>query len=107
FEDAQIGYDSLADFEAAGLGDRFIALLRQFGRARGFGDFWIHMLVAEGAIEIATEPRVAWWDMAAVQVIVEQAGGRFTNLRGAPRADGGSAVSSNGKLHDAVVEAMR
>src|SRR5262249_12742787 len=70
FEDAQIGYDSLADFEAAGLGDRFIALLRQFGRARGFGDFWIHMLVAEGAIEIATEPRVAWWDMAAVQVIV-------------------------------------
>jgi len=107
FEDAQIGYDSLTEFDDRPLGDRFTALQRRCGRARGFGDFWIHMLVAEGAIEIAVEPRVAWWDMAAIQVIVEEAGGRFTNLRGEPRADGGSALSTNGKFHDAVLEALR
>ena len=104
FEDAQIGYDSVAEFEDP---SRFLALQQRCGRARGFGDFWIHMMVAEGATEIAVEPRVAWWDMAAIQVIVEEAGGRFTNLRGEPRADGGSALSTNGKLHDAVLEAMR
>ena len=106
-EDAQIGYDSLTEFEDRALADRFLALQRRCGRARGFGDFWIHMLVAEGAIEIAAEPRVAWWDMAAIQVIVEEAGGRFTSLRGEPRADRGSAVSTNGRLHDAVLEALR
>ena len=65
------------------------------------------MLVAEGAIEIAVEPEVAHWDMAAIQVIVEEAGGRFTSLAGEPRADGGSGVSTNARLHDAVLEALR
>jgi len=107
FEDAQIGYDSITDFDTAGMADRFVALLRRCGRARGFGDFWTHMLVAEGAIEIAAEPQVAWWDMAAIQIIVEEAGGRFTSLAGEPRADRGSGVSSNGVLHDRVLEALR
>jgi len=105
--EAQIGYDSVTDFDAVGLGEKFLALLRRCGRARGYGDFWIHMMVAEGAIEIAAEPRVAWWDMAAVQIIVEEAGGRFSTLDGRPRADGGSAISSNGLLHDAVMAALR
>jgi histidinol-phosphatase len=104
FDGAQIGYDSVTDFTEP---EKFLALLRRCGRARGYGDFWIHMLVAEGAIEIAIEPQVAWWDMAAVQVIVEEAGGRFTTLDGQPRANGGSAVSSNGVLHDQVLAAMR
>ena len=107
FEDAQIGYDSLTEFDDTGTANRFVKLLGQCGRARGFGDFWIHMLVAEGAIEIAAEPRVSWWDMAAVQVIVEEAGGRFTNFNGEARADGGSAISTNGALHDEVLEALR
>jgi histidinol-phosphatase len=102
--DAQIGYDSVADFIAP---ERFLGLVQKCGRARGFGDFWIHMLVAEGATEIAVEPKVAWWDMAAVQVVVEEAGGRFTALDGQSRADRGSGVSSNGLLHDAVLEALR
>jgi histidinol-phosphatase len=63
--------------------------------------------VAEGALDIAIEPKVAHWDMAAVQVIVEEAGGRFTTLSGEPRADGGSALSTNGQLHDAVLEMLR
>ena len=104
---AQIGYDSLIDFEPFGLDQKFIDLVRRCGRARGFGDFWVHMLVAEGAMEIAVEPLVAWWDMAAVQVIVEEAGGRFSTIDGQPRANGGSAVSTNGLLHDAVLAALR
>ena len=103
---AQLCYDDVPGFEHFGLGDRFLDLVRRCGRTRGFGDFWSHMLVAEGAAEIAVEPQVAHWDMAAVQVIVEEAGGRFTNLAGEPRADGGSGVSTNGLLHDAVLSAL-
>jgi histidinol-phosphatase len=104
FVDAQIGYDSVTDFTPPA---KFLNLVQKCGRARGFGDFWIHMLVAEGATEIAVEPKVAWWDMAALQIVVEEAGGRFTALDGQPRADRGSGVSSNGLLHDAVLEALR
>ncbi len=104
---AHIAYSSGKDWETYGLGEQFLALMRRCVRARGFGDFWMHMLVAEGAIEIAAEPEVAPWDMAAVQVIVEEAGGRFTDLRGNPRYDGGSGISTNGLLHDEVLEALR
>lgn len=104
---AHLAYDSITDFDAHGSTDAFLALTRGCARARGFGDFWIHMLVAEGAIEIAVEPAVAPWDMAAVQVIVEEAGGRFTDFGGAARFDGGSAISTNGLLHEAVLEGFR
>ncbi|MEA2338430.1 MAG: histidinol-phosphatase [Thermoanaerobaculia bacterium] len=103
---AQLTYDDVPGFEQFGLGGRFLDLVRRCGRTRGFGDFWSHMLVAEGAAEIAVEPQVAHWDMAAIQVIVEEAGGRFTNLRGEARADGGSGLSTNGLLHDAVLAAL-
>jgi len=105
--EAHIAYDSVTDHDLAGNTEPFLELVRRCTRARGFGDFWIHMLVAEGAIEIAVEPTVAPWDMAAVQVIVEEAGGRFTDLRGHARYDGGSALSTNGLLHDEVLECFR
>lgn len=105
--EAHVAYDELKDFDKAGNTNAFLELTRGATRSRGFGDFWAHMLVAEGAIEIAIEPAVAFWDMAAVQVIVEEAGGRFTNLQGLARADGGSALSTNGLLHDTVLELFR
>ena len=75
--------------------------------ARGYGDFWSHMLVAEGSIDGAIDAiGVSVWDLAAVQVIVEEAGGRFTDFAGAERIDGGSAISSNGHLHPALLEAV-
>jgi histidinol-phosphatase len=83
------------------------ALAGRCARTRNFGDFWAHMLVAEGAIEIMIDPQVALWDMAAVQVIVDESGGRFTDLHGHATANGGSGVSTNGLLHDAVLEALR
>ena len=61
------------------------------------------MLVAEGAVDISAEPDVSLWDLAALQVIIEEAGGRFTSLDGVPTPDGGSAVCSNGHLHDEVL----
>jgi histidinol-phosphatase len=102
--DAHLGYDSITDFA-----DRkpIVDLIERCSRTRGFGDFWIHMMVAEGAIDIAVEAQVSWWDVAPVQVIVEEAGGRFTNLRGESRADGGSALSTNGRLHDEVLLMFR
>ena len=75
--------------------------------ARAYGDFWSHMLVAEGAIDGAIDAiGVSVWDLAAVQVIVEEAGGRFTDFAGEHRIDGGSAISSNGLLHDALLAAV-
>ncbi len=104
--DAQLSYDSVMSFENYGLGERFLALARRCWRTRGLGDFWSHVLVAEGAVDVAAEPEVSVWDVAAVQVIVEEAGGRFTDLSGTARPDGGSAVSTNGLLHDEVLAAL-
>ncbi len=74
---------------------------------RGFGDFWAHMLVAEGAVDGAVDALgVSEWDLAAVQVIVEEAGGRFSDFSGASRIDGRGAVTSNGLLHDELVSAV-
>ena len=72
--------------------------------ARGFGDFWAHMLVAEGAADGAIDAvGVSIWDLAAVRIVVEEAGGRFSDAAGVARIDGGSAVSSNGLLHDELL----
>lgn len=83
-----------------------IDLLHSVWRTRGVGDFLQHMLVAEGAADVAAEPIVNLWDLAPILVIVEEAGGRFTDLEGERTADGGSAVSSNGLLHDEVLAAL-
>ena len=99
--------DNLHDAFIASIDPSYDALLHACGRARGFGDFWSHMLVAEGACDIGIDPVVAHWDMAAVQVIIEEAGGRFTDYAGNARADGGSGVSTNGILHDEVLRYLR
>jgi histidinol-phosphatase len=80
-----------------------IDLERRCWRTRGYGDFWSHMLVAEGAADLAVEPIAAVWDLAPLKIVVEEAGGRFTDLSGTPRLDGGNALSSNGLLHDAAL----
>jgi histidinol-phosphatase len=107
---AHLAYSDVGSFYEDGsqaLGDGLIALTRTVWRARGLGDFWMHALVAEGAFDAAVEPIVSVWDIAALQVIVEEAGGTFTDLAGRARADGGSACSSNGRLHDAVLGYLR
>ena len=81
-EDAQLCYSDFKWWEEFGLQAEFEALARRVWRTRGFGDFWSHILVAEGAADIAAEPIVALWDLAPLLVIVEEAGGRFTDLAG-------------------------
>ena len=74
---------------------------------RGFGDFWAYMLVAEGGVDGTVDAAgVSEWDLAAMQVIVEEAGGRFSDREGAPRIDGGSAVASNGLVHEELLAAL-
>jgi histidinol-phosphatase len=104
--DAHLAYDSVSSFQSRGLEDAFLDLERRCWRNRGFGDFWSHVLVAEGACDIAIEPEVALWDLAPLQVIVEEAGGRFTDLGGIASPDRGSAVSTNGLLHEEVLRAL-
>ena len=101
--DAQLSYDSFVAFERHGLAEGALALERRCWRSRGFGDFWSHVLVAEGAVDVALEPVVEHWDVSPLWVIVEEAGGRFSDVAGRRRADGRSAVSTNGILHDQVI----
>jgi histidinol-phosphatase len=86
--------------------EAYLALTDACWENRAFGDFWQHCLVAEGAIDIAAEAVVNPWDVAAAQVLVTEAGGRFTDLTGTPRFDGGSALSTNGLLHDATLDLL-
>ncbi len=104
--DASLSYSSIAGWAAAGRHAQFKRLVDSVWRSRAFGDFWSYMLVAEGAVDIACEPEVSLWDLAALSVIVEEAGGRFTDLSGVARVDGGSAVATNGLLHDEVLAAL-
>ena len=104
--DAHLAHGGVGTFYEYGRGDALVSLARQVWRSRGLGDFWMHCLVAEGAFDIAVEPVVSLWDLAAITIIVEEAGGRFTNLDGEPGPDGGSALATNGRLHDAVLTAF-
>jgi histidinol-phosphatase len=105
--DAHLSYSSLGGWEDQGRLPGLLTLTRRVWRTRAFGDFWSHVLVAEGAVDISCEPEVSLWDLAALQVIVEEAGGRFTDLSGVARPDGGSAVATNGQLHEVVLAALR
>lgn len=105
-EDAQLSINGLLDFDKYGFVDAGRRLSERCWRTRGFGDFWSHVLVAEGGVDVAAEPKVAAWDLAALQVIVEEAGGRFTDMNGRSIYDGGSAVSSNGLVHDEALDAL-
>ncbi|MCX6425936.1 MAG: histidinol-phosphatase [Actinobacteria bacterium] len=89
-----------------GWGDKqkgLLALADQLWRVRGYGDFWSHLLVAEGAIDIAAEPSLALWDMAALSLIVKEAGGRFSDFMGVDGPNGANAVTTNGLLHEEVL----
>ena len=101
---AQLSFAGLEDWAEIDRLDPVLELTRRCWRTRSFGDFWAYMLVAEGAMDIALDPVVSVWDLAAPQVIVEEAGGAFTDLAGERRPDGGDAIATNGLLHDAALQ---
>ncbi len=99
--EAQISISFNKGWDALGMTDRLVQLQQQAYRARGFGDFWQHMLVAEGAVDLAIDVvGLQPYDLAAVMVVVEEAGGTFTDRHGARTFESDTAISSNGLLHD-------
>ncbi len=105
--EAQVSVTFSAGWDEIGRTDRLVTLQRSAYRARGYGDFWQHMLVAEGAVDVAVDAiGVASYDVAAPMAIVEQAGGRFTDRHGARTIDTDSAVSTNAILHDDIIRAL-
>jgi histidinol-phosphatase len=105
--DASLSYSSLDGWRSAPGGVvGLLELSDRMWRSRAFGDFWSHVLVAEGAVDVSAEPSVSLWDLAALSVLVEEAGGRFTDLAGRRGPAGGSVVASNGHLHDEVLRVL-
>jgi histidinol-phosphatase len=105
--DAQLVYGSGRDNAASGLMPGFDALLAAAWRERGFGDFWGYALVAEGAAEAMLETGMHPWDLAAPQVLIEEAGGRVTDVDGDRRIDAPSFVGSNGLLHEELLRRLK
>ena len=102
-QDAQLCMYEIEGWRELGRLDALLELSSRCWRTGGFGDFWGYMLVADGVVEISTDPAVSVWDLAALKVIVEESGGRFTDFAGVARIDGGDAVATNGLVHDATL----
>jgi len=100
---AHVLFGAEKGFAATGLAGFFDDLVTSCWRARGFGDFWGHVLVARGAAHVMVEPELSIWDVAALEPIVTEAGGRLTHLDGAPWREKGTCLTTNGALHDRVV----
>lgn len=101
--DASLSYAGIGGWAEIGRLEDFLALARTCWRTRAYGDFWSYMLLAEGAVDLCAEPELQLYDMAALDVIVREAGGRFSALDGSDGPFGGSALASNGHLHEAAL----
>ncbi|MCV7229111.1 inositol monophosphatase family protein [Mycolicibacterium komossense] len=106
---ADIASASLSFSDLTGWEDRrekFIALIGEVWRVRAYGDFWSYCLLAEGAVDIVAEPEVKLWDLAPLDLLVREAGGTFTSVDGRPGPHGGSALATNGLVHDQVLSRL-
>jgi histidinol-phosphatase len=111
FRDGQpIGVSGLVELSQASVscahGADLVALEPLVWHARGFGDFWHHMLVAEGALDAAVDAALSYWDFAALLPVVDEAGGRMSDAGGGEAAAGRQVVSSNGRVHEALIEGL-
>jgi histidinol-phosphatase len=104
--DASFCYSDLGSWEEVARLDGMLDLIRRTWRNRAYGDFYGYMLVAEGAVDVMVEPELSLWDLAALMPIVTEAGGTFTDLAGRPGPGGGSAVATNGKLHEDILDRL-
>ncbi len=102
--DASFSFSDVVGWAERGAARALDALLRDTWRHRAYGDFWSHMMVAEGVVDVAAEPFLESYDMAALVPIVQEAGGRLTAYDGGSAIGGGSALTTNGLLHPTVLE---
>jgi histidinol-phosphatase len=100
---ATVLFGAMRAWRKVGLADFFKRVTDAGSVSRGYGDFWAHMLVARGAAHVAIEPELSIWDVAALEPIVAEAGGRITGLDAKPWADKGPLITTNGALHDTVL----
>jgi histidinol-phosphatase len=105
-ESASLSFSSLSGWAVLGLRDHLIELTDTVWRVRAYGDFLSYCLLAEGAVDIAAEPEVNLWDLAALDILVREAGGSFSSLAGVAGPHGGSAVATNGRLQEAVLSRL-
>jgi histidinol-phosphatase len=103
---ASLSFSSLSGWTQLGMRDRFLGLADAVWRVRAYGDFWSYCLVAEGVVDVAAEPEVSVWDLAALDILVREAGGKLTSLDGTAGPYGGSAVATNGLLHQQVLSRL-
>lgn len=103
-EDASLSFSDLEEWEKKDRLDGFLGLTREVWRTRAYGDFWSHVMVAEGVVDISAEPELSPWDMAALTILIEEAGGTCTGLDGGSPMDSGSLVCTNGPLHGEVLK---
>ena len=101
--DAQLVLQEFRELLTGPRREAVAGLIRDAWRCRGFGDFWGHTLVARGSAEVVLEPALSIWDYAAIEVVIREAGGRATTFDGEPLRHGGSMLTTNGALHDAVL----
>ena len=106
-DDAHVLFQELNVLLGGPFREAALALNAACWRPRGFGDFWAHMLVARGSAEVMLEPRLAIWDFAAPQIVIEEAGGRCSTFEGGPLEHVGSMLATNGVLHDEVLARLR
>lgn len=104
--DASMSYSSMFGWAKRSRLRAFLRLAQSCWRTRAYGDFYSYMLLAEGAVDIACEPELELYDMAALVPIVTEAGGTFTDLEGNPGPWGGAALATNGALHAGVREML-
>lgn len=107
FQDSVMFYAAIDWFVKSDRKSQFLELIKRTQRQRGFGDYYGHLLVAQGAGEFMIEHGVHVWDVAAIKVIVEEAGGRFTDWSGKPSVDTSDCLASNGVIHDKVLAILQ
>jgi histidinol-phosphatase len=101
--EARVGFTSFHAFERTPYADAFAKLIGRSSFDRGIGDFYGHMLVAAGSLDVMVEPSLRPWDLGPLLVIVEEAGGRLTDFDGAATIYGGCGLTTNGRLHASVL----
>ena len=105
--EAGVAFGDIEGWFGTAMDDRMRALESRAKRRRGFGDFWGHMLVARGSMDVMVEPYLNVWDWAALVPVVTEAGGRLSQVDGSPLVHGGSILTTNGHLHDDAVGIFR
>lgn len=104
---ASFSYSSITSWYQHDRGPQMVDVLQRCWRNRAYGDFYSYVLLAEGNVDAAAEPAVNLWDLAPLSLIITEAGGQFTDLSGNPGPGGGSALATNGLLHDDLLNCLK